>query len=254
MTHLTAIILTYNEASHIVDCLASVAFADACLVVDSGSTDNTAAMAESVGADVLVHPFKNYADQRNVALAAVQDKTDWVLFVDADERVSELLAAEVRDAMNADEHFAGWRLPRHNYIFGRLTRATGWYPDYQTRLLRVGRAMYDPTKIVHEVVDLEGELGTLSHALTHYNYRDVAHFGEKQRRYSQYDAEILYQQGVRPKVYSPLSMALRQFVWRFVTLRGYRDGLHGLHLSLLMGRYEFRKYRLLQRLWGNTPV
>jgi hypothetical protein len=113
----------------------------------------------------------------------------------------------------------------------------------------VGAAHYDPAKIVHEVVVLDGELGTLENPLIHYNYRDLTQFVEKQQRYSAYDAKILYEQGVKPKVYSPYSMAVRHFIWRFVTLAGYKDGWHGFRLSALMARYEFRKYTLLAGLW-----
>lgn len=251
--HLTAIVLTYNEAAHIADCLATLQFADAQVVFDSGSTDDTQQVAAASGAKVIVHPFENYAAQRNAALDAVAGKTDWVLFVDADERATPELAAEVRQAMMGVPD--GYGVPRHNYIFGKLTLGAGWYPDYQTRLLRVGHVHYDPEKIVHEVVVVEGELGKLENPLVHYNYRDVKQFHTKQRRYSQYDAEILFQQGVKPKVYTPLTMAGRQFWWRFITLGGYRDGLHGLRLSLLMARYEFRKYGLLRGLWGGgNPI
>ena len=104
-------------------------------------------------------------------------------------------------------------------------------------------------KIVHEVVILDGKLGTMSHPFIHYNYRDLAHFVQKQRRYSAYDARILYEQGVEVKWFTPLTMALRQFMWRFIDWRGYADGLHGFVLSALMARFEFRKYRLLQGLW-----
>ncbi len=249
MTHLTAVVLTYNEAGNIAECLATLRFADVCVVFDSGSTDATPKLAAQAGAQVITHPFANYAAQRNAALDAVAGSTDWVLFIDADERVTPELASEVRRALDADAATAGYRVPRHNYIFGKLTRATGWYPDYQTRLLRMGRAHYDREKIVHEVVVLDGELGTLTTPLVHYNYADIEHFGRKQRRYSQFDAEILHQQGVRPRPYTLLTMPLRQFWWRFVTHRGYADGLHGLLLSLLMARYEFRKYRLLWGMW-----
>lgn len=245
MTHLTAIILTYNEAADIQACLESVQFADAQLVFDSNSTDTTREIAASMGAEVAVHPFENYAAQRNAALNHVTGRTDWVLFVDADERVTPELAHEVTAAVVDPRTVVGWQIPRHNYIFGKLTQATGWYPDYQTRLMKVGAAHYDPAKIVHEVVILEGELGTLSEHLTHYNYRDMIHFAQKQRRYSQFDAEILYQQGERAKPWSLITMPLRHFWWRFVTLNGYRDGWHGFLLSVLMARYEFRKYRLL---------
>lgn len=242
---LTAVILTYNEARHIAECIASVQFADDVLVFDSGSTDETAALAEANGARVLQRPFDDYAGQRNAALDAVGQ--GWVLFVDADERVTPELAAEVR-AVIARSDTVGYRIPRHNYIFGKLTRGAGWYPDYQTRLLKVGAARYDPAKKVHEVVLLDGPEGTLEHPFIHYNYDHPAQFRDKQRRYVAYDARILYEQGVRPKAYTPFTQAARHFRWRYLTLGGWRDGFHGLRLSALMAWYEYRKYRLLQDL------
>lgn len=248
MTHLTAIILTHNESRHIQACIESVKFADAVLVFDSYSTDNTVELARGAGADVIQNPFSDYATQRNAALDSVRDKTDWVLFVDADERVDAPLADEIHRVIQTDEA-VGWRIPRHNYIFGKLTRATGWYPDYQTRLLKIGFAQYDPTRKVHEVVMLEGELGTLTNPLTHYNYDDARQFAQKQRKYTAYEAKILYESGIRPKFRNYILQPIRHFKWRFFELKGYQDGLHGLRLSMLMAWYEFKKYMLLRGLW-----
>ena len=249
MMGLCAIVLTYNEAEHILACIETLRFADRIVVFDSFSNDPTVQLAQVGGAEVIQHIFENYASQRNAALDAVADHADWVLFVDADERVSPELAGEIRRVIEESE-CAGWRIPRHNYIFGRLTLGAGWYPDYQTRLLRVGRARYDPERPVHEVVLLDGPQGTLNNPLVHFNYRDMAHFKTKQRRYTAYDALVLYEQGIRPEPQNYLLQPLRQFWWRFVTLKGYRDGLHGLGLSVLMGWYEWRKYRLLRALWN----
>ena len=249
---LTAIILTYNEAKHIQDCIESVRFADHILVFDSFSQDETVSLARQAGADIIQRPFDHYAGQRNAALDSVAGRADWVLFVDADERVTPQLAEEIRRVMQTPE-FAGWRIPRHNYIFGRLTRGAGWFPDYQTRLLRVGAARYDPARQVHELVLLDGPEGTLENPLLHYNYDHVAQFHRKQQAYNAYDARILYEQGVRPKPQNYVLQPLRHFWWRFVTLKGYQDGWHGFYLSVLMAWYELRKYRLLRRLWrGGT--
>jgi len=166
MHRLIAIVLTYNEAEHITACLDTLRFTDACLVVDSGSTDNTQALARQSGAEVMVRPFDNYTGQRNAALEALKDRAEWVLFVGADERVSPALAAEIQQAMT-QPGFAGWRIPRRNYIFGVLTRGAGWYPDYQTRLLRIGSAHYDPSRQVHELVLLDGPEGTLNEPFIH---------------------------------------------------------------------------------------
>ncbi|MBC8099973.1 MAG: glycosyltransferase family 2 protein, partial [Armatimonadetes bacterium] len=228
-------------------CLDTLRFADACLVFDSFSDDATVMLAQASGAQVLQRAFDHYAGQRNAALAAVT--TDYALFLDADERVSPALAHELIAALRSTSgEVAGWQMPRHNYIFGKLTRGAGWYPDYQARLLRVGRARYDPERLVHEVVLLDGALNTLTEPLIHYNYTSLAQFIAKQQRYSAYEARILHAQGVRPKPHNYLLQPWRQFWWRFVTLRGYTDGIHGLRLSLLMAWYEWRKYRLLRAL------
>jgi len=249
MTRLTVIIMTYNEAEHIVDCIEAARNAsDDVLVFDSYSTDETASLAEGAGARVRYHPFENYSRQRNAALDSVEGETGWVLFVDADERVTPELAAEVQQAIE-QPGYAGWRIPRHNYIFGKLTRGAGWYPDYQLRLLRVGAAHYDPERRVHEYAELDGAEGTLSQHFVHYNYKGFDQFVAKQREYTAYDARILYEQGIRPKPQNYILQPLRHFWWRFVTLKGYRDGLHGLWLSLLMGWYELRKYWILRALW-----
>jgi (heptosyl)LPS beta-1,4-glucosyltransferase len=245
---LSAVVLTRDESAHIVDCIETLRFADDFLVFDSFSDDDTVALAQKAGARIVQHTFANYASQRNAALDSLKGLADWVLFVDADERVTPELAAEVRQAIQKPG-YAGWRIPRHNYIFGKLTRGAGWYPDYQTRLLKIGAAHYDPERQVHELVLLDGLEGTLTHPLVHYNYRDVAQFRDKQRRYTAYDARILHQEGIRPKPQNYILQPWRQFWWRFLTLKGYQDGLHGLRLSLMMAWYEFRKYRLLRQLW-----
>ena len=167
--------------------------------------------------------------------------------MDADERVSPGLAAEIQEAIGQPE-IAGWQIPRHNYLFGVLTQGAGWYPDYQTRLLRVGSARYDPSRYAHETVLLDGALGTLKEPFIHYNYKDLAQFRAKQNKYVRYDAQMLYEQGIKPKPYTYLTQPLRHFWWRFVTLKGYRDGWHGLRLSALMAWYEARKYWVLRRL------
>jgi (heptosyl)LPS beta-1,4-glucosyltransferase len=245
---LTAIVLTRNESAHIVDCIETLHFADDILVFDSFSNDDTVALAQKAGIKVIQHTFRNYADQRNAALEAVKNQADWVLFVDADERVTPELAAEVRSVMQ-QPGYAGWRIPRYNYIFGKLTRGAGWYPDYQTRLLKVGAARYHPERQVHELVLLDAAEGTMAQHFIHYNYRDVAQFVAKQQRYSAYDARIMFEEGIRPKPQNYVLQPLRHFRWRFITHKGYQDGWHGLRLSLMMAWYELRKYLLLRQLW-----
>jgi (heptosyl)LPS beta-1,4-glucosyltransferase len=243
---LAAVILTYDEEANVEECIASVRWAERVVVFDSYSQDHTVELARSAGAEVIQHRFENYAQQRNAALEAVE--ADWILFVDADERSSPEQAAEIRTLIAEARHNGFW-IPRHNYIFGKLARYTGWYPDYQMRLLRRGRAHYDPARPVHELVVLDGDPGYLTAPFVHYNYRTFAQFREKQGRYVRYDAHILKEQGIRPSPHKFITQPVRQFLWRFITLRGFRDGWHGLRLSLLMAWYEFQKYVHLRRLY-----
>ncbi len=241
---LAAIVLTLNEERDIKACLASLAWADQLVVFDSFSSDRTVDLARQAGAEVIQHRFENYAQQRNAALDQVE--AEWIFFVDADERATPELEAEVQAVTAGEREEVGWWVPRHNYIFGRLTLGAGWYPDYQMRLVQRGRARWE--RPVHEVAVLDGAAGYLENPLIHYNYTDLADFIARQEKYTDYDAGILFQQGVRPRFYTPYSQAVRHFWWRFVTLRGARDGLHGLRLSLLMAYYEAAKYRRLRRM------
>ena len=145
--NVTAIVLTLNEEHNIEECLVSLAWADHMVVFDSFSTDRTVELARQARADVLQHPFQNYAQQRNAALDRVQ--ADWIFFVDADERGTSELAAEIREVTAGDRREVAWWVPRHNYIFGRLTLGAGWYPDYQMRLVRRGRARWE--RPVHDL-------------------------------------------------------------------------------------------------------
>jgi len=245
----TAIVCARDEERHICDCLESLAWADRRVVfLDSRTTDHTAELAEAAGAEVVPHLFENFAQFHNAAMERVE--AEWVFFVDADERATPPLGQEIRSVIDGQCEEVAWAVPRHNYIFGRLTLGAGWYPDYQSRLLLRARVRWE--RPVHEVIVTDGPRGYLHNPLIHYNYDDLADFITRQERYSDIDAQILLEQGVRPRFYTPYSQALRHFWWRFVALHGARDGLHGLRLSLLMAYYEGVKYRKLARAVGAT--
>ncbi len=234
---LFAIILTKNESRHITECIESVRWADGVLVSDSFSDDGTPALAAAVGAVVSQRPFDGWAGQRNAALEeAASLGADWAFFVDADERATPELAVEIRRVI-AERPEVGWGVPRWNYIVGRRVDHGGFYPDYQLRLMRIDRARYDLGRPVHEVVLLDGPSGNLQHSLIHYNYDTWAQFHDKQRRYAAYEARILRERGIRPRPHNFFLQPLREFSRRYWTLQGYRDGLHGLKLYLLLAYY-----------------
>ncbi len=239
MSAVACAILAKDVVKHIDDCVQSCAFADEVVVFDTASSDGTQDVARAAGARVIDTPFVNFSQARNYALAHLD--ADWVFFVDADERVTPELADEVRRVISSDR-IAGWWVPRFNYIVGRVMKGAGWYPDYQLRLMLRERAHYDEAREVHELAIIDGEEGYLSEHLIHYNYESWAQFHAKQERYTRYGASTLTQEGVRAHPRHLLTRPGQEFWRRFVTWRGYRDGLHGLRLSLIMARYEQKKY------------
>lgn len=245
--NLSAIVIAKNESRHIGDCVASLLWADEVVVCDNYSEDDTATLARQAGARVIPHyTHQDFAQAHNLALDTAT-LADWVFFVDADERATPELGAEIREIIRGDRAPAGYWVPRHNYIWGKLTLHAGYYPDYQMRLLRRGRARYE--RPVHEVVVLQGQEGYLKNPLIHYNYDSVAQFHAKQHRYVRFDAQELDQQGIRFKPHNLILQPLRHFGWRYITLGGYRDGLHGLRLcALLAYYYGFQTYLQLREI------
>jgi glycosyltransferase involved in cell wall biosynthesis len=244
---LVAVILTRNEARHITACVTALrAWTHAVVVWDSGSTDATCALAQRAGALVVRRPFDTYAGQRQAVLDSLN--AEWIVFVDADERATPELAAEIRAVLAADTgRVHGYWVSRRNFIAGQETRGGGYFPDYQLRLMRRSRARYAP-RAVHEIVEIDGEVGHLAAPLIHYNYRDWAHFHAKQPGYVRFEAHELIQRGIRPRPHNFVLQPLREFRRRYITLAGYQDGLHGLHLALwLAWYYGFLPYWLLLR-------
>ena len=244
---LTAVVLTLDEERHLPACLESLAWAPRTLVFDSGSTDGTVAIARRAGARVLRHPFENYSRQRQAALEAVE--TPWVLFVDADERVSSALAAEVSRAVEEAEH-AGYWLPRRNVFWGHALRGGGWWPDRQLRLLSVGHSRYDPERAVHEQAEVRGTTGVLSAPLEHINYESRPEFRAKQRAYARMEAGRRAALVGAPPARALLLQPARELKRRLLHLGGWRDGLLGLWLCAMMGYYEWltlREQRMIAR-------
>jgi GT2 family glycosyltransferase len=243
---LAIIVLTLNEERHLRGCLASVAgLAEQLLVIDSGSQDRTPEIARMSGAEVLERPFNGFASQRNAALDLVNQP--WVLFLDADERVTPALRHEIRETIQqAPDDIAGFWLPRRNWMVGRELHGGGWWPDYQLRLLRRGHARYQTGREVHEVVDLDGEAGRLAEPLRHLNYDSIAEFREKQLRYARLRVDVLHAEGKRPRNRTFLGQPVREFARRFVSLAGYRDGLLGFFLATAMAWYELRSWLWLR--------
>lgn len=241
---ITAVILTKDEVKKIEACIRSLDWCDEVIVFDSFSTDGTQALARTLGASVIENPFVNFAQQRNAALDLVA--SDWFFFVDADETAEPELAQEIGEAAQNNDIDVWW-VPRHNYIFGKLTRGAGYYPDYQLRLLRKDSGTYE--REASEIFIHQGKEGYLKGHLIHFNYENVAQFHEKQRAREVFEAKTLHDQGVRVRLKTLVVQPLRHFWWRYVTLKGYQDGWHGFRLSLLLAYYfGFRNYARLRQM------
>lgn len=247
---LVAVILTKDEVEHVAACVESLRdWVDAVVVWDSGFNAELCHRAQQAGALVVQRPFDNFSAQRQAALDTLN--AEWIFFVDVDERVTPALGAEIRHRLEADVDARppvnGYWVPRRNFIAGRETRGNGYFPDYQLRLLRRAAARYQP-RPVHELVTVAGRERYLDAPLVHYNYRDWAHFHAKQPSYARFEAQNLMARGISPRLHNFVLQPLREFRRRYITLGGWRDGVHGLRLSLwLAWYYGFLPYWLLLR-------
>lgn len=247
MSKLTSIVLAKNEETHLGGCLDSLRWCQQVVVLDSLSTDRTVEIACQHGAEVAKRSFDNFAEQRNAAIELVT--SEWVLFVDADERVSSQLAAEIQEAVE-NPGCDGYWIPTHNYQLGRLVLHAGLYPDYHLRLFRKAKGRYDPAQKVHERVLLDGAEGHLKNPLIHISCENWAEFINHQRHYASLKAQVHFERGVKPS-YHFVAGPVLEFLRRYVILQGFRDGGHGLYLSLVFAYYTFVTYLHLAHLWKN---
>jgi glycosyltransferase involved in cell wall biosynthesis len=245
---LTAAIIARDEERHIGACLASVAgLADeVLLLLDERTADGTAAVAAAHGATVRREPWRGFPAQRNRALDLARHP--WVLFVDADERLTPELAAEIRALLAAGPAAAGYWIPRRNLFFGRALRGGGWYPDRQLRLLHRDAARFDESRLVHETAELAGPAGDLAGHLLHHNIEGLGELWAKQSRYALAEARTLYAAGRRARPRNFVGAPARELWRRFVALGGWRDGPLGLFLCATLAWFEVVKFAFLLAL------
>ena len=247
---LSVAIIARDEARHIGAALASVAglAAETLVLLDDRTRDATADVAQDAGARVIAEPWRGFGAQRNRALALCSG--EWVLFLDADERVTPELAAEIRAiaAAPADDGIAGYWIPRYNQFFGKVLRGGGWYPDRQLRLLRRDRAHYDENRLVHEFADLEGEAGTLNGHILHLNIERLGELWQKQSAYALQEAQTLFRGGRRARWRNFLGAPAREFARRYLALGGWRDGAVGLLMCGTLAYFEIVKFAHLKGL------
>ena len=241
---LSALVLSKNVEEKLPDCLASLACVDEIVVVDDESSDATRAIAERAGARVLVRRLEGFAEQRNAGLLLCSG--EWVLVVDADERVTPALRAEIAKAIAEPGERVGFRLPRRNHLMGRWMRGCGWYPDYVVRLFRRVGARYVGN--VHERPLLAGPLGRLRSPLLHFTYDSLEEYAAKMDRYSTMAAAERWAAGRRAHLLDLLLRPPLVFVKLYLLRLGVLDGESGLVVSVMSAHYAFQKVAKLRAL------
>ncbi len=242
---LSVIIITKNEAGNIQACLDSVAFANEWIIVDSGSTDGTVAIARAAGATVIETPdWPGFGPQKNRALDAATG--DWVLSLDADERIPPDLRDEILAAIAA-ANYASYTLPRLSSFCGHFIRHAGWYPDYIVRLFKkdAGRFSAD---LVHESVIVDQPSGRLRTPIIHYSYIDDDAYLRKLGQYSTLGAQQAYAAGKRSSLGKAILHAFSAFLRSFVFKRGFLDGSAGLMVAISTAESTYHKYFKLMLL------
>jgi glycosyltransferase involved in cell wall biosynthesis len=244
---LSVTVITKNEEADIAAALTSVAWADEIVVVDSGSTDQTVAIARRFTSRVVVRPWEGYAAQKNAAAAVASH--DWILSLDADERITPALADEIRSAIEQPACSA-FRIPRVTWHLGRWIRTTDWYPDFQLRLYD-RRAARWTGRLVHEAVTVDGPIGRLQGEIEHYAYRDIADHVETIDRYTTYAARQMHEDGRRAGLFRLAGHPPLAFLRNYLLRGGFRDGLAGFIISALNACYVFLKFA---KLWELTAT
>ena len=245
--------ITRNEQANIADCLDSVAWADEVVVVDQASTDGTGDIARKLGARLINAPdWHGFGRQKQIAVDACTG--DWILSLDADERVTPELATEIRAAIGTATH-AAYRMPRRSSFCGRFIDHSGWSPDHVLRLFRRGTARFSEDR-VHERLLASGPIGQLASPLLHYSFRTPEDVLDKVNRYSSESARMLHESGRAPGLASAVAHGIAAFVRTYFLKRGFLDGRRGFMLAVSNAEgsyYRYVKAMLLAEARGHPP-
>jgi glycosyltransferase involved in cell wall biosynthesis len=243
---LSVIIITKNEAGNIQACLDSVGFANEWIIVDSGSTDATVAIARAAGATVIeTADWPGFGPQKNRALDAAQG--EWILSLDADERIPDALRDEILAVLNAPQHDT-YALPRLSSFCGHFIRHSGWYPDYIVRLFRRDAGRFSDSLVHESVIVKRGQTGRLRTPIVHYSYLDDDTYLRKLVQYSTLGAQQAFAAGKRGGYGKALLHAFSAFLRSYVFKRGFLDGRAGVMVAISAAETTYHKYFKLMLL------
>lgn len=237
MAKLSVVISAFNEEKKIQDCLESVKWADEIVFVDNSSTDKTAEIAKKYTGKIFTRP-NNPMLNVNKNFGFTKATGEWILSLDADERITPELTKEIKELIAHNSSLVnGYWIPRKNIIFGKWIQSDMWWPDYQLRLFRRGKGKF-PGIHVHEMVTVEEETEKLQESLLHYNYETVSQFLYKMDKiYTENEVKHILKGGKSLDWFDAIRMPANDFLKTFFAQKGYKDGLHGLVLSILQAMY-----------------
>lgn len=243
---ISAIVVCFNEEDNIRDCLESLRWCDEVVVVDSFSTDRTVEICRDYTDRVIQRSWKGYGDQRVFAYS--QATRDWVFIVDADERVPPELQKEVEEALaRYGASCAAFSVPRLVYYLGKWWWRGGWYPDYNVRLFRRGRASWGGSE-PHDKILVDGKVGRLTHPLHHFTYRDITDHVRTVNDYTTISSKELQSQGKRWHWADSLARPALRFFYSYLWKRGLLEGFPGFFVAATAAIYVFLKYAKLREL------
>ena len=246
MAKLSVIIITKNEADNIQACLESVNWADEIIVVDSGSSDDTVNICKELGAQVhTTTDWPGFGVQKNRALSHA--KCEWVLSLDADERVTPGLRSEIESALNDPHAHDAFRVPRLSSFCGRYMRHSGWYPDYVTRLFQRGAARFSDD-LVHESLIVNGSVGKLRQPLLHETFHDLEELLAKINQYSTAGARMLNEKNKTATLKKAVGHAVWAFFRTYIIRAGFLDGREGFMLAVSTAESTYYRYAKLMLL------
>lgn len=231
---ISAVVLTYNEEKDIKDCLDSITFVDEIIVIDNASSDKTTKIAKKYTDKIFVKKHNDFSKARNFGLEKA--KGDWVLFVDADERVTRKLQEEIKEAIISN-NLSGFYLPRLDYFLGRPLKHT---EAAKVRLLRLGKkgaGVWE--RAVHEIWNIKGDVGYLQNPLIHCSHPDIAEFIKKIKIYSEADAKFRFSQGKRSSFFLIFVFPIAKFLKNYIWWLGFLDGWRGFVFSALLAYHSF---------------
>ncbi len=240
MNKLSVYVMTFNEKEKIKDCLESVKWADEIIVMDSFSTDGTVDIAKNYGAKMVQKEFVGFGKLRNIALENCSN--DWILSVDADERVTEELKKEILEKLAKGPEADAFFVPRKSHFLKFWIKHCGWYPDYRQPQFFNKKKMRYKEQLVHETFELDGKIGYLKGHVLQFPFLNLDQFLKKMDRYSSLRAEEMYEEGKKFKIRQIIINPLAMFFRMYVSKLGFLDGIPGLILSLLYGYYTIIKY------------